>query len=437
MISTHTTEQITPNMDGQTIRIAGRVYSKRVLGKLIFLKIRDPQGKAQVTIKKNREPEEAFETAENLTQESIVSIKGKVRKTDQTKQGYEVTPTEISVINEAGTPLPLELEKGIESELDTRLNQRSIDLRKPEKAAIFKVRNTMLKGIRKTMEKRGFTEIHTPKVVKEGAEGGATLFPVKYFKEEAYLAQSPQLFKQMMMATEFNRVYEVGEYFRAEKMNTSRHTSEFTGWDLEMAYINNQEEVMDVLEETIIEALHYTQKNSREDLEKLGVTLKKPKTPFKRITYEKAREIISEEGKKIPKGMDLGTEGEKVLGETMQREGHDLYFIKEYPSKEKPFYIMRNEEEPQYSYSFDLDYRGIEIASGGQREHRPKEVKKNMKQQGLNPSDFEYYLNSFEYGMPPHGGMGAGFDRIIQQLLELPNIREAILFPRDLKRLKP
>jgi len=437
MIRKKLSGEINPQMEGEETTIAGWVDTKRDLGKIIFLKIRDTQGKIQVTVKKERDSEETFKKAKDVTQESVVAITGEIEKTDQTETGIEIKPTEINILNKAETPLPLELEEDVESKLDTRLNQRFIDLRKPEKEAILQIRDSALTAIKESMEKRKFVEMHTPKIISEGAEGGATLFPVKYFEEDAYLAQSPQLYKQILMATNLDRMYEIGNYFRAEKTDTIRHTSEFTMWDFEMAFIDSQEDVLQVLEETVKEVIQHVKENAKPYLEKLDVNLETPETPFKRITYEKARELLKEEGKEIPKGKDLDTEAEKMLGDIMEREGHELYYIIEYPSEEKPFYIMRKDEEPYYSHSFDLDYKGIEITSGGQREHRPEQLNENIEEQGLNPDDFEYYMNAFKYGMPPHGGAGTGFDRVIQQMLELDNIREAIPFPRDLKRLKP
>ncbi len=429
--------EIKPETEGEETTIAGWVDTKRDLGKIIFLKIRDNQGKIQVTVKKEREPEKIFKKAKEITQESVVAITGEVKKTDQTDKGVEITPTEINVLNKAETPLPLELEEDVESKLDTRLDKRFIDLRKPEKGSIFQIRDSTLTAIRNSMEKRDFVEMQTPKIISEGVEGGSTLFPVEYFEEEAYLAQSPQLYKQILMATNLDRIYEIGNYFRAEKTDTTRHTSEFTSWDFEMAFIDSQEDVLKTLEETMKEVIQHVKNKTEPYLEELEIDLKTPETPFKRIKYEKARELLKEEGKEIPRGKDLDTEAEKILGKVMEREGHELYYITEYPSEEKPFYIMRKDEEPYYSHSFDLDYKGIEITSGGQREHRPQKLIKNIEEQGLNPEDFEHYLNAFKYGMPPHGGMGTGFDRIIQQMLNLENIREAIPFPRDLKRLKP
>ncbi len=435
MERTHTSQ--VPEKQGSRVKISGWIDTKRNLGKIIFLKIRDSRGILQVTVKKERDPEETFKKAEELTEESVVSVEGEVQETDQTERGIEIKPTEIKILNKAESPLPLELEEDVESKLDTRLNKRFIDLRKPENAAIFHIRNSALTGIREAMENKGFIEIQTPKIISEGVEGGSTLFSVDYFDEEAYLSQSPQLFKQIIMATEFDRVYEIGNYFRAEEMKTSRHTSEFTGWDFEMSFIEDQEDVLEVLEETIADTIEHVKKHAEPYLEKLDVDLKKPETPFKRITYEEAREILSEEGKDIERGEDIDREGERMLGEVMKNEGHEFYFIKEYPAEEKTFYIMEKEDDPYYTHSFDLDYKGIEITSGGQREHRPDKLMERMKKKGLDPEAFEHYLNAFKYGMPPHGGMGTGFDRVLQKMLDLENIRETILFPRDLKRLKP
>jgi aspartyl-tRNA synthetase len=434
MIRTHYSGELKPSMDGRKVVVAGWVQHHRVLRNLIFVKLRDRSGIVQITLPKAKVSERIYKQTSSLSPESVVAFGGKVKKSKEAHGGLEIIPDAIEVINKANSPLPLDISGKIDSELETRLNSRFMDLRNPKKKAIFQIRDAALIGLRAFCEADGFIEVHTPKIVSAGAEGGATLFPVKYFGAEAYLSQSPQLFKQTLMATGFDKIYEISPYFRAEKSATSRHLTEFTQWDAEMAFITNFEDVMDFLEKTIVHALKHVKKSHKTQLDLLDIDLRMPHHPFQRITYKDAVQVLARHGKKVPKDRDLDSEAEKKLGEIMLKKGYDMYFITEYPESEKPFYIM---EKGDKSYSFDLAYKGLEIASGGQREHRLDMLISRMKKQKLNLKSFEFYLNSFKYGMPSHGGFGFGVDRLVQQMLNLQNIREAVLFPRDLKRLVP
>ena len=281
-----------------------------------------------------------------------------------------------------------------------------------------------------------FVEVFSPKIVASGAEGGATLFKLDYFGKPAYLAQSPQLYKQMIMSTGLDRVFEIGPAFRAEPSDTVRHVSEFISFDGEMAYIDSMNDVLQMLEGCIQHVIKGVAETSSAQLEILGTEVKVPKAPYPIIEYKDAVEIVTKEGMEISLGDDLGTEGEKILGSVMEEKGYEMYWIVEYPEEAKPFYIMEKEGTP-YSYSFDLDYKGQEISSGGQREHRYNVLVDRISKKGLNPDDFNFYLDAFKYGMPPHGGWGIGVERLVQKMLSLPNVREAILFPRDRVRLVP
>jgi aspartyl-tRNA synthetase len=330
-------------------------------------------------------------------------------------------------------PLPLDISGKIVSELDTRLGSRFMDLRQPKIKAIFMVRDHIAAAIHDFMDKEGFIEIHTPRIVAEGVEGGTTLFPVEYFGRKAFLAQSPQLFKQIMMATGFDRVYEVGQYFRAEESATTRHLAQFTGWDGETAFIDSYKDVCSLIERGICHIFTHVKKHSKPFLEILGIEPEMPKTPFPYLTHDECNKLL---GKK--KGTEIGTEAEKKLGEIVKEEfEHDFFFITEFPVslKKEIFYIMRKDKE--YTTSFDLEYKGCELITGNQREHRYEILMNQIKEAGLKPESFEFYLKAFKYGMPPHGGFGFGIDRFTQKFLDLPNIREAVLFPRDKFRLVP
>jgi len=311
-----------------------------------------------------------------------------------------------------------------------------MDLRKPEVKAIFELKSLLCKLISEKMAELDFMQVQTPKIVATGAEGGATLFPIEYFDKKAYLAQSPQLYKQMLMSTGMDRVYEIAPAFRAERSNTVRHVSEFISFDGELAWIRSQKDVMAVIEEVMQYTISGIASRGTKYLEVIGAEVTIPKAPYPILSYSECLDMLMGEGMEISEGEDFGTEGERLIGEIMSLRGNDMYWIVEYPKAEKPFYIMEK-EGTAFSYSFDLDYRGQEISSGGQREHRYERLVTRMKAKGLNPESFGPYLESFRYGMPPHGGWGIGVERLLVNMLGLNNIREAILFPRDVHRLIP
>lgn len=433
---THYSKEITPALAGKAVSVAGWVQEIRDFGGLKFLIIRDRTGTTQVTINKKKAPAGVVSVSEGIGKEYVISVSGTVKEMKQAPNGVELIPESISVISAAESPLPMELTKVV-SDLDTRLTSRFIDLRRPEVMSIFFAKTCALTAVREAMDSHRFVEIQTPKIVAAGAEGGATLFPITYFEREAFLAQSPQLFKQSLMSTGLDRVYEIGPSFRAEESDTTRHISEFWQWDAEMAFINSYEDVMNVLEDGVARAIAHVKKDAKPYLDIMGVDLRVPKTPFRRIEYDEALEILKDKGKKIEWGDDIDTEGEKAIGGFVAEEyEEELYFITHYPEKIKPFYIHVDDDK-RYCSAFDLEYRGLEIASGGQREHDYEKLTGRMRKFGLDLDSFDFYLKAFRYGMPPHGGWGFGLDRFVQQMLGLKNVREVILFPRDRKRLVP
>ncbi len=416
--------------------VAGWVEDIRNLGGVAFIILRCKGGTLQLTFKK-KENETLFKDATSITRESVIAATGKVVENSQARNGYEIFPDKIDMLSPAETPLPLGVVDKVGAEMDTRFDNRFIDLRKTDRRAIFAIRNLMLKSIRETMYKHEFIEVHTPKLAGAGAEGGATLFQTDYFGKRAYLSQSPQLYKQILMSTGFDRVFEVSPAFRAEPSDTVRHLTEFVSFDGEVAFIRHQEDFLKILEECIVDSISYVKDKGEAHLEILGVDLKVPSLPIPRLTYNETIEILQENGKNIQVGEDIDTESEKVIGRVMQERGHDLYYIRDYPSAIKAFYIMSKDEDPKYSHSFDMEYIGDEMASGGQREHRHDKLMEKMKSMGLDPESFEFYLRPFRFGMPPHGGWGFGVDRLVWKMLRLPNMREAVLFPRDRNRLVP
>ncbi|MBN3036852.1 MAG: aspartate--tRNA(Asn) ligase [Candidatus Diapherotrites archaeon] len=423
--------ELTPDMDGKRVRVAGWVSEIRVLGGIAFVTIRDRAGFTQVTFPKKKVGE-LFNIVHSLYKESVVEAEGTLKANKEAPRGVEVIPEKFEVVSPAQVPLPMDVSGKIESELETRLDSRFMDLRQPKVLAVFLVRDAVTTAIRDYVESKDFIEVHTPKIVATGAEGGATLFPVDYFGKPAYLAQSPQLFKQSLMATGLDRVYEIGPAFRAEPSATTKHLSEFTSFDFEMAFIESKDDVMDTLEDVVIHTYKHVQKHCQPYLAELGVELEVPEKKFPRLPFHEVKEALAKKRKNITD--DLDSEAEKLLGAIMEKEGHEFYFITDFPEENKPFYIMEN---GAVSESFDLDFKGVELASGGQREHRYEQLIKRMQRKGLREEDFAFYLNSFKYGMPPHGGVGVGVDRFVQKMLNLSNVRETVLFPRDRIRLIP
>jgi aspartyl-tRNA synthetase len=419
-----------------TVTVKGWVQDIRNLGGISFMTLRDRCGTIQITMPKKKIDPVIFESLTKLSRESVIAVTGEVKESDQTALGVEVIPTSFELYSEAGVPLPMGVIDKVNVEMDTRLNNRFMDLRKPEAKAVFEIRSMVVGLISEAMTENGFVSINTPKIVASGAEGGATLFSIDYFGKPAYLAQSPQLYKQMLMSTGLDRVFEIGPAFRAEHSNTNRHVTEFISFDGEMAWIEREEDVMAMIEEVIDHVLVQLKEKGKKYLDILGKEITVPKRPYPALTYTECLKMVVDRGLPLKDGDDLGTEGEKLIGDIMAEKGSDLYFIVEYPEEAKPFYIMEK-EGTALSFSFDLDYKGQEISSGGQREHRYPELLKRMEKKGLDPRDFDSYLDAFRYGMPPHGGWGIGVDRLVTKILDLPNVREAILFPRDINRLAP
>ena len=415
--------------------IAGWVHEKRDLGGVFFLIVRDFGGFAQVTLNRKKTEKELFARVKKVPRESVVAIEGKVKSESKAPNGYEIIPDQMEVLSEASLVLPLDTTEKVGAELDTRLDARFMDLRIERTKQIFIIRSRVLKAIREFLDERGFIEINTPKIVSAATEGGTALFPISYFEREAFLNQSPQLYKQMLMASGFDRVYEIAPIFRAEEHDTTKHLNEATSMDIEVAFVSDKE-VMTILEELI--AFVYSKVADYPGLAKLNLQLplEVPKTPFRRITYEEAIEALSEAGEEIEWGEDLGTSAERTLGAMIG----ELYFITDWPCAIKPFYAQPADAEAKSKdtcNAFDLMHPRVELASGSQRVHSYELLKRKIESKGLSADSFEFYLDTFRFGMPPHAGWGLGIDRLLMSMLEIENIREVVLFPRDRRRLAP
>ena len=422
---------------GDTVTVAGWVHEIRDLGGIAFLILRDKTGKIQIKFEKDEMDDELVDTALSAHRESVISVDGAVEEEERAPTGVEVVPESIEVISGADPELPLDPSGKVEAELSTRLDNRTLDLRREEGKAIFEIRAEVLRSVRDQFRSVGCTEINTPKIVATGTEGGTELFPITYFGEEAFMNQSPQLFKQLMVGSGLERVFEIGPIFRAEEHNTPRHLNEATSIDFESAFFDHTE-AMDVCESVVRAAYEGVAENCAEELELLGLSeaFELPEGDFPRLTYEEAIERINATGEldeQLVWGDDLPTEGERALGDDVGTH----YFITDWPSEIKPFYIKDHDDDETLSTGFDLMHPRMELVSGGQREHRHDKLIEGFTQQGLEPEAFEYYTKMFKYGMPPHAGWGLGGERLIMTMLGLDNIREAVLFPRDRQRLSP
>jgi nondiscriminating aspartyl-tRNA synthetase len=429
-----------PGLVGQEVRVAGHLQDYRALGGVAFALLRDRGGLLQVTLKKGESDPAIFALFASLPRESVVEVEGSVAANPRARVGAEVLPRQARLLNASAAPLPLGVADRVGVELDTRFNHRVLDLRKPENQQVMELRAETLKAFRATFGKMGFLEVETPKILRQGAEGGATLFRLDYFGEPAYLAQSPQLYKQMLMATELERVFEIAPAFRAEPSDTNRHLTEFTSIDAEMAYVEEPEELIATVEELVSGTLTELRRGLQERKHPLAEDVPTPARPFPRLPFHEAAQWLGRPPGGPGAEADLSPEDERQLGDLMQeKRGAELYFLTEFPTslKRGTFYARRQDAHPERTYYFDLEFRGQEMLSGGLREHRLQRLEEQIQQAGLDPGRFGAYLEAFRYGMPPHGGFALGLDRWVGRLSHLTNVREARLFPRDRYRLEP
>ncbi len=417
---------------GSEVELFGFVQAIRDQGKIKFLILRDITGTIQCVVLGSSP---AFETINDLTLESVVRINGLAKEEKQAPGGYEIEVKEISILSKSDPilPIPVVVEKGgSETELPTRLDYRWIDLRKQEKSQIFKIWTAMEEGWRKYFTENEYMQFYSPSFMGAPSESGSEVFSVDYFGTKAYLAQSPQFYKQMAMASGFEKVFAVGPVFRAEPSYTTRHQTEFTGWDFEISYIKDHHEIMDEEEKMIVSGIQRIN-------EKLGTNYKIPARPFPSITMANAKEKLTKIGIIGEKKYDFSPEEEKAISKIIEDEtGSEFVFVTDYHITIRPFYHMRHEDNPELTKSFDLLYKGLEITTGAQREHRYDVLLKQIEEKGMKlEGGIADYVQFFKYGCPPHGGAGIGPGRIIMQMLDLGNIREVTYLPRDVKRLKP
>ncbi len=420
---------------GQRVEVAGWVEVIRDQKAVQFVVLRDATGLAQLV--HDRESDSVLaETISGLTVDSVVIARGTVELNERVKVGgLEVRLDSLEVLSVA-EPLPIDERSG----LDKRLDWRFIDLRRPRNRLIFEVQTEMEDAFRELWHNEGFIEIHSPKLMSSASESGAELFRVEYFDRFAYLAQSPQFYKQMAMAAGFDKVFEIGPVFRANPSFTSRHDTEFTSIDVEISWVESHEDVMAMEEAMLVHALaRIAQRYGERIKDVFGVEVAVPRRPFPRVTLEQAREIVAKSGHRIERAQgDLDPEGERRVAQWVMAEyGHEFVFVTDYPASVRPFYHMRYPDAPGTTKSFDLLWKGLEITTGAQREHRYEILAAQAKEKGLDTESLSYYLNFFRFGCPPHGGFGLGLTRLLMVLLGVENVREVTYLYRGPNRLEP
>jgi nondiscriminating aspartyl-tRNA synthetase len=426
-----------PEKVGQQATVCGWVQAIRDQKSVQFVIVRDESGLAQVVLGKADPPSELNERVSALTPESAVSIQGAVAADERVKLGGLELKLEALTVEALAEP---ELPVAADSALDKRIDWRYLDLRRPDRRLIFEVQTTAEHAMRDYWRKEGFIEIHTPKLMGSASESGAELFKVEYFEGVAYLAQSPQFYKQMAMAAGFGKVFEVGPVFRANPSFTSRHDTEFTSVDVEISWIDSHEDVMAFEERWlahVLAAVH--EAHGRQIRETFQTELVVPTVPFPRVTLEQAKEMLREHGHEAPGvGHDLDPPSERALSAIVKEQhGHEFAFVTDYPTTVRPFYHMRHADQPTLTRSFDLLWRGIELTTGAQREHRYEQLLEQAEDKGVEVGPIQYYLDFFRYGAPPHGGFGFGLTRLLMQMLGQDNVREVTFLYRGPHRLVP
>ena len=419
---------------GTTIILEGAVHSIRDMGEIAFVILRKREGLIQTVWEEGKTDMELSEIREG----DYIHVTGQTKDEERAPHGKEVRLSTIRHLSHVSCPLPLPIDKWkLNTSLEAKLDRRSLSLRNIRERARFRIQEGIVRGFRDFLYEQGFTEIHTPKIGAKSAEGGANMFRLSYFHRPAVLQQSPQLYKQMMVGV-FDRVFETGPVFRAEKHNTRRHLNEYTSLDFEMGYIHSFLDICAMETGFLQYTMNLLEKEYSKELKLLNITLPDvEKIPY--VRFDEAKRLVSEKySRKIRNPFDLEPEEEELIGKYFKEEYNaDFVFVTHYPSKKRPFYAMDDPEDTRYTLSFDLLYHGLEITTGGQRIHDLSMLEEKIQEKGMTEEGLEQYLDAFRFGMPPHGGLGIGLERLTMQLLGEDNVREACLFPRDMSRLEP
>ena len=423
---------------GEKVTVCGWVHDVRLLGGINFILLRNSEGIIQVTAPKKAVGKEVMDVVASLHPEDVVRCTGVVKEAKVARNGFEIIPERIEVLSAAAIPLPLDPRGVTDANIDTRLNWRTLDLRRPEVQAVFRIQDALLEGMEAHLRSKGFLRVFTPSILGGVSEGGAEVFKTDYYGKPAFLRQDPQLHRQLAIAGGLGKVYDLGPSWRAELSHTPRHMSEHRTIAPELSFITDERDTMRAEEAMVVSGIRRVNERCQKELDVLQVDLDEPKTPFPELAFPELYDVLKKLGHALPRDKDLDRESEKLLTEYVKREhGSDYFFVNRFPSSVKPFYVMHVDEQPEFARSVDLVYKGLELSSGGQREHRHDKVVEQISQKGLDPQGLIWFTEPFRYGVPPHGGFSLGVERLTASLLGIENVKEAALFPRDPERLQP
>ncbi len=423
---------------GKEYTIGGWISRLKELKNARFIWVSDKTGTIQISLVKGKVDASLFEMFDNLNLHDFVVVKGKVPEQIMAKNFKELIPTKITVVGKAEKPLPIDMSGLVESELETRLDWRSIALRNKNLMFVLKAESSLIEGMENYLNKHDFTIVFTPSIIGVAAEGGSEVFPIVYYDKTTYLRQDPQLHRQLLMVAGLDKIYEIGPSWRAELSHTPRHLSEHRTCAAEISFIEDEHDVMKLEEELVQAALKNVVDRHRDELEELGIEVTVPKTPFPELKFPEIYDLLEELGKKLEHGEDLDHESELLLAKYVKEKyNSEFFFVNRFPYKVKPFYVMRVDDEPEYARSIDLIYKGVELSSGGQREHRYEKIIEQAKEKGLSEGSYMWFAKFFKYGAPPHGGFSIGIERTVMQMLNMQNILEAAAFPRTPERTVP
>ncbi|HMD79409.1 MAG TPA: aspartate--tRNA(Asn) ligase [Nitrososphaerales archaeon] len=423
---------------GEKVELFGWVHDVRVLGGIAFVLLRNTKGIVQIAAPKKAVKPELFGLIGTLRQEDVISCSGMVKESKEARLGFEVIPEEMSVISKAAAPLPLDPRGVTPAALDTRLEWRSLELRRPESNAIFRVENAVVEAFEAYLRENGFIRTFTPSILGGISEGGSEVFKVDYYGKPAFLRQDPQLHRQLTIAGGFDRIYDLGTNWRAELSHTPRHMSEHRTIAPEVAFIKDERDVMRVQEQMVAHGIRKVRDNCSDELSTLKLELEVPKVPFPELSFPEVYGTLEGMGRKLPRNEDPDEASQRALAvRVKETTGSDFFFLNRFPSAVKPFYVMKVDEDPEFARSTDLVYKGLELSSGGQREHRHDKIVSQIREKGMDEKGLMWFTEPFRYGVPPHGGYSFGIERFVAYLLNLSNIKEAALFPRDPDTLQP
>jgi nondiscriminating aspartyl-tRNA synthetase len=437
LIRTNYINELLSNKEKKVV-IAGWVENVKELPNLRFVILRDPTGLAQVTLSKRESSPELLQLTEKLNLQDVIAVEAIVPEKQIAKIGPEVKPISIQPLNRSETPLPIDMTGTSETQLDVRLDWRVLDLRNPRNLAIIRIESKFMEAAEEYLRMHDVTQVATPAILGGASEGGSEVFKIDYFGNPAFLRQDPQLHRQLAIAGGLDKIYDLGPSWRAELSHTPHHLCEHHTFAVELGFITDEGDTQRFEEELVSHAFGRLGETAKEELELLGVNVEKPSTPFPEIRFPEVYDVLKEYGKIVPYGEEPNREGEAILAKHMkEKTKSDFFFMNRFPFKVKPFYVMRVDEDPQWARSVDMVYRGMELSSGGQREHRHSNLMDQVKIKGMDESTIAWFTDNFRYGVPPHGGFALGVERIIMQMLGVENIREVCLFPRTPERLRP